>query len=152
MDKISQISANVKKYYEHNWQAIANCYQKDSDDLPIDPAWYRREIYLDYLEKYNPKKILDVGCGGGQTVLDGLIHGADVVGLEPISNLVHHGKHLLKASGFSESAIKEGDTSNLNDYEKGIFDSVAMLSVIPHVPIADWESLHSRIADLLKTN
>ena len=32
-------------YYSKNWGKIANCYNFDADGFPVDPAWYRKNIY-----------------------------------------------------------------------------------------------------------
>ena len=65
-------SKEVLNYYSNNWNEIANCYDLDDNGFPLDPAWYRRRLYNLFLEKYNPKSVLDIGCGGGWTVLDSL--------------------------------------------------------------------------------
>ena len=59
-------SKDVLTYYHNNWDKIANCYNLDKDNIPIDPAWYRRRLYNNFLDKYylvllvrvtyNPKK------------------------------------------------------------------------------------------------
>ena len=44
-------SKDVLTYYHNNWDKIANCYNLDKDNIPIDPAWYRRRLYNNFLDK-----------------------------------------------------------------------------------------------------
>lgn len=148
--KIDIVDEKVKSYYEANWSSIANCYDVDQDGLPIDAAWYRRRIYNKILEEKRPSSVLDVGCGGGQTVLDALAMGSSAIGIEPIKSLVDHGQEKLTQAGFSRELITQGDASDISNYDDDSFDLVAMLSVIPHIPMKDWPSLHSEIARVLK--
>ena len=77
-------SKDVLNYYERNRGKIANCYDLDHKGLPVDPAWYRRRLYNLFLKEYKPKSVLDIGCGGGWTVLDALKKGISAIGVEPI--------------------------------------------------------------------
>lgn len=149
-DRIDSISVEVKKYYEKNWKSIANCYQVDSRGLPIDSAWYRRRIYKSLLESYKPSLILDIGCGGGHTVLDALELGLVSQGIEPILDLVSFGQQSLERAGYSRDLISLGDASAISNFSNEEFDLVAMLSVIPHVPLSDWYSLHKEVYRVLK--
>jgi ubiquinone/menaquinone biosynthesis C-methylase UbiE len=150
LDKIQSISLDVKNYYEKNWQAIANCYQMDNQGLPIDSAWYRRRIYKSLLESYRPSLILDIGCGGGHTVLDALELGLVSRGIEPILDLVRFGQQNLEHAGYDKGQISLGDASSISNFGNEEFDLVAMLSVIPHVPESDWDSLHEEVSRVLK--
>lgn len=148
--RIQSVNPNVKTYYESNWESIANCYDLNSAGIPIDAAWYRRRIYRSVLNEKRPSKVLDIGCGGGQTVLDAFEIGAQVIGLEPVPSLVDFGKRKLSESGFNAEAIAQGDASDISRFESSTFDLVAMLSVIPHIPYQDWPSLHMEIQRVLK--
>ena len=46
-------SNDVLNYYSNNWERIANCYDLDDRGLPVDPAWYRRRLYNQFLENIN---------------------------------------------------------------------------------------------------
>ena len=130
--------------------AIAGCYDLDSDGYPLDSAWYRRRIYNLILEECGPNTVLDIGCGGGQTILDALERDIDVIGVEPIEKLADFGRNKLISEGYSGSKILLGDASAISKFDEESFDAVAMLSVIPHVPKKDWESLHKEIFRVLK--
>ena len=149
-DKIKPISIEVKNYYEKNWQLIANCYQIDKQGIPVDSAWYRRRIYQGLLESYRPNHVLDIGCGGGQTVLDALELGLVSRGIEPILDLVNFGQQSLERAGYEKEQISLGDASSITNFGDEEFDLVAMLSVIPHVPESDWSFLHQEVSRVLK--
>ena len=84
-------SEEVLGYYSRNWDKIANCYDVDEVGLPIDPAWYRKRLYIEFLQRNKPQSVLDIGCGGGSSVLDALELGIDVRGIEPVAELKNHG-------------------------------------------------------------
>jgi len=143
-------SEEVLDYYAKNWEKIANCYDIDDKGLPIDPAWYRRRQYNAFLSKNKPETILDVGCGGGWTVLDALELGLDAEGIEPVAELQEHGTKLLQSNGHNGDRISKNDLSSLSSYPSNSFDCISLLSVLPHVPQEKWESVHKEIARILR--
>jgi SAM-dependent methyltransferase len=149
-DPDTATSPEVLAYYARNWQAIANCYAIDGQGLPIDAAWYRRRLYTDFLDRRKPSSILDVGCGGGWTVLDALDRGLDARGLEPIAELVSHGHGLLTKHGHGADRITRADLASLANLPEASLDCVALLSVLPHVPEERWDAVHGEIARVLR--
>jgi SAM-dependent methyltransferase len=143
-------SDEVLEYYARNWQKIANCYAVDEGGLPVDPAWYRRRQYQDYLRRTRPASVLDVGCGGGWTVLDALELGLDARGIEPVKELKEHGNELLKRHGHDPGRITQQDLSIFASLPPSSLDCVALLSVLPHVPREKWDGVHREIARILK--
>ena len=148
--KISNVNSNVKAYYEKNWEFIANCYELDQDGYPIDSAWYRRQIYLKLLRELKAQSVLDIGCGGGRTVLDALEFTKNVIGIEPIHKLVEYGQETLRVNGQSENHIIKGDASYMVTLPSQSKDLVSLLSVMPHIDASDWDSVHSEIFRILK--
>lgn len=140
----------VINYYARNWEAIAHCYDLDADGYPIDVAWYRRQIYMEIIQRRNPATLLDVGCGGGWTVLDALNSGIDALGLEPVSDLVLFGKDLLQQNSFDADHISQGEIASLNRMENECFDALSFLSVLPHVDEPEWDSVHCNASRLLR--
>jgi SAM-dependent methyltransferase len=141
---------DVIDYYRRNWEKIANCYALDETGLPADPAWYRRRLYQAFLERRRPASILDIGCGGGWTVLDAVARGLDGRGVEPVPELVQHGRGLLTGSGHDPDRISEGDLSILASLPDRSLDCIALLSVLPHVPLGRWDDVHRDIARVLR--
>ena len=145
-------SQDTLEYYAKNWDKIANCYTLDNNGFPIDPAWYRRRIYNNILKKLSPKSLLDIGCGGGWTVLDALELGIDAKGIEPILQLKEYGNNLLKKHGHDGDRITKNDLSVLYDLPSNSVDCIAFLSVLPHVPKKEWGNIHQNINRILKPN
>lgn len=143
-------SDEVLDYYARNWEKIANCYELGGDGLPVDPAWYRRRLYKDFLDRVKPPSVLDIGCGGGWTVLDALERGISARGIEPVRELKEHGCTLLRDRGHDSSAIALDDLASLDGCPNQSQDCIALLSVLPHVPSGNWDHVHQRIADTLK--
>jgi len=143
-------SDDVLEYYSRNWDKIANCYTLDEQGLPIDPAWYRRQLYKEFLQRTKPETVLDVGCGGGWTVLDALEFGIDARGIEPVAELKEFGSNLLEKHGHDSNRIKQDDLSVLSDQPSESLDCIAFLSVLPHVPRERWDDVHREISRVLR--
>jgi SAM-dependent methyltransferase len=143
-------SGEVLSYYARNWEKIAKCYELDSSGLPVDPAWYRRRLYNNFLRSAKPRSVLDIGCGGGWTVLDALKSGVNARGIEPVAELQRFGVELLAQNGYPRSSITQENLSSLRDMPDGLEECVALLSVLPHVPDKDWDHVHANISRVLK--
>jgi SAM-dependent methyltransferase len=143
-------SHEVLQYYARNWSKIANCYALDDSGLPVDPAWYRRRLYQEFLARTRPRSVLDVGCGGGWTVLDALELGIDARGIEPIAELVEFGHGLLKKQGHDPVRIVQDDLASCATMATQSQDCVALLSVLPHVPRESWDDVHANFARVLR--
>jgi SAM-dependent methyltransferase len=143
-------SAEVLEYYARNWESIANCYALQDDGLPRDPAWYRRRLYQAFLDERRPESVLDIGCGGGWTVLDALERGVDARGIEPVGELRSFAADLLRQHGHEPGRIRQDDLAALTTAANASEDCIALLSVLPHVPAGNWESIHTNIARVLK--
>lgn len=149
--KTSKLSTpDVVDYYARNWDKIANCYALDDQGLPVDPAWYRRRLYKDFLARSRPMSVLDIGCGGGWTVLDACEQGLDPRGIEPVAQLQAYGRSLLERHGHDPQRIQQGDLSVLATLKPASLDCVALLSVLPHVPRDLWDEVHRDIARVLR--
>jgi SAM-dependent methyltransferase len=148
--KTTATSEEVLHYYARNWAAIVGCYDLRDDGLPVDPAWYRRRLYREMLERRRPAAVLDVGCGGGRTVLDALELGLDATGIEPVIELKNAAAELLRRHGHDPARIRQDDLAGVADYPSASQDCVALLSVLPHVPAPSWDDVHRGIARLLR--
>ena len=143
-------SKDVLNYYSNNCDRIANCYDLDDKGLPNDPAWYRRRLYNQFLEKHKPKSVLDIGCGGGWTTLDSLKLGVKTIGLEPVIELKDFAENLLQKEGFDGKNILNEDLLYIKTLENNSQDCIALLSVIPHVPLNKIEKIHKELYRVLK--
>lgn len=67
-------------------------------------------------------KVLDLGCGDGNTAIPSAKRGADVLGVDIASNLVEAAKKRAGESGLSNVRFQEGDATDLNDLNDDTFD------------------------------
>lgn len=142
-------SIEVLQYYERNWEQIVRCYDIGPDGLPVDPAFHRRRIYVRFLAETGADDILDVGCGGGRTVLDALQMGRRVKGIEPVAPLVDSARSLLAHHGFDPSLIYHGDMAEVQEWAPRQFGMVAALSILPHVDRDRWDVTHDYLVKLV---
>ncbi|MCI0563983.1 MAG: class I SAM-dependent methyltransferase [Nitrososphaera sp.] len=149
MSETTATSKEVLDYYARNWEQITRCYDLGEDDLPLDPAYYRRLIYLRILRTTGADRILDIGCGGGRTVLDALEMGRVVRGIEPTTELVSAARKLLRDSGRDPDMIAQDDMISLRSWKPRSFGTVSALSVLPHVAEAQWDETHNMLANLI---
>ncbi len=67
-------------------------------------------------------KVLDLGCGDGNTAIPSAKRGADVTGVDIASNLVEAARRRANEAGLSNCTFREGDASNLEGIEDDTFD------------------------------
>ena len=69
-------------------------------------------------------KVLDLGCGDGNTALPAAKLGAEVLGVDIARNLVAAAKQRASEQGVKNIEFREGDASNLASVSDGEFDVV----------------------------
>ena len=69
-------------------------------------------------------QVLDLGSGDGTTAIPAARRGADVLGVDIASNLVHAGNNRAQEAGLYNVRFREGDASNLDDIADDSFDLV----------------------------
>jgi ubiquinone/menaquinone biosynthesis C-methylase UbiE len=67
-------------------------------------------------------KVLDLGCGDGNTALPSAQLGAHVLGVDIARNLVEAGNRRAAEHGLSNLTFREGDATNLESSPDGEFD------------------------------
>lgn len=67
-------------------------------------------------------KVLDLGCGDGNTAIPSAKRGADVLGVDIASNLVEAAKKRADEFGLSNIRFQEGDASDLSGIDDDTFD------------------------------
>lgn len=72
-------------------------------------------------------KVLDVGCGDGNTALPAARLGAEVLGVDIASNLVEAGNRRAKEAGLANLKFQEGDACDLKDVADHSFDLVVSI-------------------------
>ncbi len=69
-------------------------------------------------------KVLDLGCGDGNTAIPEAMLGADVLGVDIARNLVEAGKRRARERGLANCTFQEGDAGDLKDLADKSFDLV----------------------------
>jgi SAM-dependent methyltransferase len=68
------------------------------------------------------ERVLDLGCGDGTTALPAAQLGADVLGVDIASNLVHAGNLRAEKAGLANCRFEEGDACDLYALDDASFD------------------------------
>jgi ubiquinone/menaquinone biosynthesis C-methylase UbiE len=69
-------------------------------------------------------KVLDLGCGDGNTAIPEAKLGANVLGVDIARNLVEAGNRRAKTDGLTNCTFQEGDATDLHDLKDQSFDLV----------------------------
>src|ERR1700674_2251217 len=72
-------------------------------------------------------KVLDLGCGDGNTAIPEARLGADVFGVDIASNLVEAGKMRARTEGLVNCTFREGDATDLHELNDHSFDLVVSI-------------------------
>jgi SAM-dependent methyltransferase len=72
-------------------------------------------------------RVLDLGCGDGNTALPAAQLGAQVLGVDIAANLVQAGNQRAREAGLSNIRFVEGDASDLSGIENKSFDRVVSI-------------------------
>jgi len=72
-------------------------------------------------------RVLDLGCGDGNTALPAARAGADVLGVDIAANLVEAGNRRARGAGLKNLRFEEGDATNLKPIPDYSFDMVVSL-------------------------
>lgn len=80
------------------------------------------EAFIASLKIRRPVRVLDLGCGDGTTAVPLACLGAEVVGIDIASNLVHAGNSRARELGLANLKFEEGDACNLQGVGNHYFD------------------------------
>ncbi len=83
--------------------------------------------FVDGLNITKNMKVLDLGCGDGNTALPEAQLAAEVVGVDIASNLIAAAKQRAQQAGVKNVTFMEGDAAELNGLEDESFDLVVSI-------------------------
>ena len=133
---------NPSKYWETNGGEIYynNFHSKEGD---------RNENYfLEYINKYKPKRIIDIGCGYGRYLkaIKNEYPGIELVGTDISKNQISFARKYL-----SDDSIKlqVNDTSKLK-FRDNYFDLAYTYSLWAHIPPKNFECSFNEVKRISK--
>ncbi|WP_051669405.1 class I SAM-dependent methyltransferase [Bryobacter aggregatus] len=106
------------------------------------------ELLCDAVPTYAGQRVLDLGCGSGNTALAAARRRAQVFGLDPIPTLLQRARERAAFEGL-EIEFTEGSAEVL-PYEAGSFDVV--LSSFGMIFCEDWKAAVAEVARVLRPN
>jgi ubiquinone/menaquinone biosynthesis C-methylase UbiE len=122
----------------HSWNAIAPHYQERSQ-IPTEFAHYGphcpNENQLRLLGEVRDKRILEIGCGGGQCSIAFAKQGAVVTGIDLSDEQIAYARKLAAAEGVNATFL-QGDVTDLRqipDTSQDIVFSAYALSYIEQI-------------------
>ncbi|MFX1506775.1 MAG: class I SAM-dependent methyltransferase [Promethearchaeota archaeon] len=135
---------------QESWNTISRSYQNENrislDDVHYGPA-APGERALKLLGDVKGKKILEIGCGGGQNSIVLSKWGAEVIGLDISEVQLEHANSLAKEEGVSVKFL-QGRMEDLSRFENGIFDIVTSSHAIGYAD--DLRAVYKETARVLK--
>jgi SAM-dependent methyltransferase len=105
--------------------------------IPNDPFWqkYHQHRFRTFnaLVPAEPRRVLDFGCGTAENVvlLSGLGH--DVVGIDPVPEMIELGRERLREGGVDAARVEVGGLDWMRRCPPGRFDAVSALNVLPYL-------------------
>ncbi|MFX0121555.1 MAG: class I SAM-dependent methyltransferase [Promethearchaeota archaeon] len=133
-----------------SWNAISKSYQDEKrislEDVhygPVAPG----ERDLNLLGNVKGKKILELGCGGGQNSIVLTKWGAEVIGLDISEIQLEYAKKLAKKEGVKTKFV-QGRMEDLGQFESNIFDIVISSHAIGYAD--DLRAVFKETARVLK--
>jgi len=111
----------IKRY----WEKTAKDYQKECK-IPVDIHYgpgSPNEKKLKLLGKLKGKKVLEIGCGGAQCVIDMAKQGAKVTGMDISKEQLKFAKKLAERNKVKINLI-QGSFQNLNELRSNSYDIV----------------------------
>ncbi len=103
-----------------------------------------RAVLAEFLDGFDPDRVLDAGCGQGTPVLARLIESGEAVGLD-----VSRGQLDLASDRVPDAALVQGGMADL-PFGTGTFDAAVAYWSLIHVPMADHPAVLAEFARVLQ--
>jgi len=115
---------------QKTWEEMSPYYQRKYGDSLM---FYEKTIHLKLFGNLENKKLLDLGCGGGQTSILFAEHGAIVTGIDFSQKQIDFAKALAKKKRMKEVSFQQGDIEDLSVFRDCSFDLVSSSHTIHYV-------------------
>lgn len=121
------------------WNRISSGYQAEHQ-IPVDAAHYGpflpNEAELGLLGDVAGRRILELGCGGGQCSVAFARQGASAVGIDLSDEQIAHARRLAADHGV-EVRFEQGDAADLSRFAAASFDLVFSAYALQYVPAVE---------------
>ena len=102
----------------------SDMYKKLDFDISYPCNVKREQIFVELLNKHQPKKIIDAGCGAGMPLIDIKKKGFDIIGYDKAENMVLEAKENLKRNSLSPDLVFSDDFENPKEVKNNSVDCI----------------------------
>jgi SAM-dependent methyltransferase len=108
-----------------NVKSYTSMYKKKIDINKIYPANTKRlDIFIKLLKKYNPKKIVDAGCGTGMPLIRIKKLGFNIIGYDKAKNMITKAKKNLEQNNLNTNLIFEDNFEKPSNIKNNSIDCI----------------------------
>jgi len=107
----------------------------------------RQDIVLSLLKEIKPKKILDVGCGSGEPLIEMLNLGYETEGFDYSEEMLQKAKENLKSAGHPEDIVHLNNMEDPKGIQSGDFDCLVANGAVFYAQ--DFEKTMKNLTELL---
>ena len=112
------------------------------------------KLFVEYMQKedFNPKNVIDLGCGIGANSIPLLKRNITVIAIDNMEYVLELYKSRVNEKENRFVSLQCADLSTLKQYstEVGTADVVLAIDVLPYLPISCWKSTMEKIVTSLK--
>lgn len=137
---VKKIVADLTDFFDKNVERyLDGCYY-GKQRYPSNTI--RKNIIVDFVGRYFKKnrpsiRILDLGCGAGNIMVELLDKGYAVEGVDPSTGMLKHCRAALSARGYDDGLARLGDAYDLSSFPGGRFDGIVCAGVLGYLPRHD---------------
>jgi ubiquinone/menaquinone biosynthesis C-methylase UbiE len=148
------VETDVKAFWEKDASEHMNtAYQYGRNpDVRYPMYEVRRDLVLGLMERREPGRLLDAGCGAGHIVVEFLDRGWDAVGIDFSEGMVKLAEKFLSERGHDTGRARVGNVADLSAFADQSFDAITMLGVSQYLPAADDERIWGEVHRVLKSD
>jgi SAM-dependent methyltransferase len=127
------MNKNIPAYTHFNQNSVVDNYTEMYENIDLNKGYpvnlQRLNIVLSLLDKIQPKKIIDAGCGAGQPLIEILKSGYNVSGYDKSENMILEAKENLSNNNFSKNLVGMGDFENPDFIKNNSVDCITGMGV-----------------------